>query len=41
MKIKIAVVLVVTVAFTVTFGIWPQPIVEMARDAVPALVAGG
>ncbi|MFN3219637.1 MAG: NADH-quinone oxidoreductase subunit N [Acidimicrobiales bacterium] len=36
-----AIVLVVTVAFTVAFGIWPQPIVEMARDAVPALVAGG
>ncbi|MFV2038698.1 MAG: NADH-quinone oxidoreductase subunit N [Acidimicrobiales bacterium] len=35
-----AVVLVITVAFTLTFGIWPQPVVEMARDAVPVLVHG-
>ena len=36
-----AIVLVITVGFTLAFGIWPQPIVEMARDAVPVLVAGG
>ena len=35
-----ALVLVVTVGFTLVFGFWPQPVVEMARDAVPALVAG-
>ncbi len=33
-------VLVVTVGFTLVFGIWPQPVVEMARDALPALVRG-
>ena len=34
------VVLAITVAFTVAFGVWPQPIIEMARDAVPDLVFG-
>lgn len=33
-------VVVITVAFTLVFGIWPDPIVELARDAVPALVRG-
>jgi len=35
-----ALVLVATVGFTLVFGFWPDPVVEMARDAVPALVAG-
>jgi NADH-quinone oxidoreductase subunit N len=34
------VVLAITVAFTVAFGVWPQPIIEMTRDAVPDLVFG-
>ncbi len=34
------VVLVLTVAFTMVFGIWPEPIVDLARDAVPALIRG-
>ena len=34
------VVLAITAAFTVAFGVWPQPIIEMARDAVPDLVFG-
>jgi NADH-quinone oxidoreductase subunit N len=33
-------VLVVTVVFTLVFGIWPEPIVDLAQDAVPALVPG-
>lgn len=36
----IAVVVTLTLAFTLVFGIWPQPLIEMARDAVPALVRG-
>ncbi|MGI9624443.1 MAG: NADH-quinone oxidoreductase subunit N [Acidimicrobiales bacterium] len=36
----IAIVVTLTLGFTVVFGIWPQPIIEMARDAVPALVRG-
>ena len=35
-----ALVLFITVGFTVVFGIWPQPIVEMARDAIPVLTQG-
>lgn len=35
-----AVVLVVTAGFTLAFGVWPQPVVEMARDAVPQLIRG-
>ena len=35
-----ALVLVITVGFTLAFGIWPQPVVEMARDAVPQLIRG-
>ena len=35
-----AIVLAVTAGFTVAFGVWPQPIVEMARDAIPFLVRG-
>lgn len=33
-----AVVLVATVGVTLAFGFWPQPLVELARDAVPTLV---
>jgi NADH-quinone oxidoreductase subunit N len=36
-----AVVLIVTVGFTLVFGLWPDPVVQLARDAVPALVAAG
>ena len=35
-----AIVLAITAGFTVAFGVWPQPIVEMARDAIPFLVRG-
>ncbi len=35
-----AVVLAITAGFTLAFGIWPQPIIEMARDAIPTLVSG-
>ena len=35
-----AAVLVITAGFTLVLGIWPQPMVEMARDALPALVRG-
>jgi len=35
-----AVVLVLTVGFTLVFGLWPEPMIEMARDAVPALAVG-
>lgn len=36
----VAAVLIVTLGFTIIFGIWPQPVVEMARDAVPLLKRG-
>ncbi len=35
-----ALVLVVTVGFTLVFGVWPDPIVEMSQDAIPALIPG-
>jgi NADH-quinone oxidoreductase subunit N len=33
--------LIVAAAFTVVFGIFPNPVIEFARDAVPALVSVG
>ena len=35
-----AIVLAITAGFTVAFGVWPQPIIEMANDAIPFLVSG-
>jgi NADH-quinone oxidoreductase subunit N len=35
-----AIVLFVTVGFTLVFGFWPDPIVELVRDAAPALIWG-
>jgi NADH-quinone oxidoreductase subunit N len=34
------VVLAITAGFTIAFGVWPQPMIEMARDAIPTLVNG-
>ncbi len=34
------VVIAITALFTLVFGVWPEPIVDLARDAVPALVRG-
>jgi NADH-quinone oxidoreductase subunit N len=33
-------VVAITVLFTLVFGVWPEPIVDLARDAVPALIRG-
>ena len=38
-SIQVGFVLVVTAGFTLVFGIWPHPLVELARDALPVLTS--
>jgi len=38
--IQVGFVLAVTAGFTLVFGIWPHPLVELARDALPVLTSG-
>ena len=36
-RIQVGFVLLISGGFTLIFGIWPHPIVELARDALPIL----
>jgi NADH-quinone oxidoreductase subunit N len=38
LPIGAVVTIAVALGFTLVFGVWPRPIVELARDAIPALV---